>query len=220
LEKTKMTRRSERRAARRIADRTNETVADGTVIRVPLMMQDAALRDDLRRRHPPATDDATRTAAVVAATEFVVARDAAAADPLAMFKPGFRFGDVAGHVKAVEAYEAGVRELTDAWRAEDSVDVTKAGSAEAQVKPTGAWGLNIGLKAGDVCAFEGGIGRLVRKGDFLFCELDPAPQPRVPSSNPSTDSVGTMDAVTAWKIRSAAYNEMVADLTSAWKSKD
>jgi hypothetical protein len=209
----KMTRRSERRA-RRIADRTNDVVADGTVIRVPLMMMDAALRDDLHRRYPPATDDATSTAAVVAVTEFVMQRDAAAADVYHFNRPGFRFGDAAGHVRAQESYEAGVRELCDAWRAKDGVDVTKAGTAAAQIKPVGAWSKGIGMKAGDSCSFDGKKGVLVDAGDYLVCQTQPETAPRVPATNPSSADAqpGTRAHV------DAVWRQMCDELTNAWKS--
>jgi hypothetical protein len=48
----------------------------------------------------------------------------------------------------------------------------------------------------------------------------PAGTPRVPATNPSSvDAVPprTMSAADAQKIKDEAWNEMVSDLTSAWK---
>jgi hypothetical protein len=55
-----------------------------------------------------------------------------------------------------------------------------------------------------------------RRGNALFCQVEPMPSPRVPTVNPST--VRSMDSATAQKIRDAAYQEYVADITSAWKT--
>jgi hypothetical protein len=108
-----------------------------------------------------------------------------------------------------------IQEMTDAWRgpvrdADPLSQSTGASTrATASVPPTGAYcPAGFGAKPGDPCTFEGSpVGRLVERDGWLFCEFTPLGPTRGDS----------MSAADGEALKAAAYNEMVADLTSAWK---
>jgi hypothetical protein len=91
---------------------------------------------------------------------------------------------------------------------------------EAAQAPPGIWsvgGVPVGLTAaeeGDLCGTDGGRGRLVRRGDFLFCELAPMGSPRIPAVNPSTADAqpGTRAYV------DSVWRSYVDEISTAWKS--
>jgi hypothetical protein len=116
---------------------------------------------------------------------------------------------------AVLAREQGIRELNDAWRG-------KQDAAAAVVKPVGKWTKESGLRVGSPCSFDGQLGTIQEGADgLLYCETRALESPRVPATNPSSaDAVPPrfMDAATAQKIKDAAYNEMVTELTNQWKT--
>jgi hypothetical protein len=122
------------------------------------------------------------------------------------------------------------RELTTREIVADSMRPSPGtwwGDGENTQAPQGIWpvgGTPVHLtnaKENDQCCVDGGIGHLVNRDGVLFCELAPMAQPRVPSSNPSTDSVPrTMDAATAQRIKDEAWNAYVQDISNAWRPQE
>jgi hypothetical protein len=107
------------------------------------------------------------------------------------------------------AREQGIREMSDAWKPRDA--------AVPKVLPVGAWPDTVQTE-GASCSFDGQSGVWTRGADgFLYCKPKAMTSTRVPPTNPSTDA-RTMSAADAEAIKSAAWNEMVADLNSAWKA--
>jgi hypothetical protein len=240
-----MTRAAERRA-RRIADLdyTLEPVADGTVVRVPMMAMDHALVDDLNARYgKPATDAPTTrraerraarqagtvdVAAITLAkleTERVMARDAEIA--MSLHRPGFRCctDDASVDLSAGERARAErILQDSEAWRDTNYAEVPQAvreGAQKPVTLPFGAWRLGTQTEGASCSVGEGERGRWVREGNFLYCRPLPASTPRVPPTNPSTDSVPrTMDAATAQRIKDEAWSAYVQDLSNAWRPQE
>src|SRR5262249_49640555 len=127
-------------------------------------------------------------ASVIEATRCGLADDGS----MTMFRPGYRFAAdaAAGFEAKREAYEAGVKDLTDAWR-------TPADAAP----PVGS-GESRGQREGDVCTVrsggvgEGSPGHLRMVNGKLECVPD-----RADGASPPR----TMSAEDAQKIRDRAY---------------
>jgi hypothetical protein len=100
-------------------------------------------------------------------------------------------------------YEQGVREMCDAWRGD---------AAAVQNLPAGRYPLSAG--EGNPCTIDGAAGTLQRDGQYLVCRAKPAIGPTRADSMPSR----SMSAADAQRIKDEAYNEMVSDLTNAWKA--
>jgi hypothetical protein len=107
------------------------------------------------------------------------------------------------------AREQGIREMSDAWKPRDA--------AVPKVLPVGAWPDTIQTE-GASCSVDGASGVWTRGADgFLYCKRKAMTSTRVPPTNPSTDA-RTMSAADAEAIKREAWNEMVAELNSAWKA--
>jgi hypothetical protein len=116
-----------------------------------------------------------------------------------------------GVTNAEWARAEGIRQMCDAWRSQDA--------PAAQILPLGAVPKHIGtVKAGDACTLDGAPGVYVDGGDGnLYCRTRPMHSTR--SGTSSGDAVPRiMDAATAQKIKDAAYNEMVTDISNAWRT--
>jgi hypothetical protein len=218
---TTMTRRQMRRA-QRANDYAGNIVPDGAVLRVPLTLMDGFPRkpltfdmisdgDDTRdvasrreqRRIARQSDDAAAITAAKIATQQVIDRGEYSVDALDGHRPGFRYSDRSA---SDAAREARILQDSMAWRGD---------AAAVKNEPYGSWPLDVGLREGDVCAVDGGIGWLVRRGDFLVCELDSMNATRVPPTNPSSDSVTAADAEA---IKREAWEEMCRDQQNAWRT--
>jgi hypothetical protein len=127
---------------------------------------------------------------------------------------------VADAARGIDARDAAYAEmcndLVNAWRPKDGGDYRPA--VEGAQAPKGIWpvgGTPVHLtsaKEGDLCATDGGRGRLVNRGGFLFCELEPMPTTRA-------DAVPrTMTNDQAQAIKDQAYQEYCQYITSAWKT--
>jgi hypothetical protein len=93
--------------------------------------------------------------------------------------------------------------------------IEKEGSqAPKGIPPYGGFPLNIGMTEGDICSVDGGRGRLVRRGDYLFCELEATKAVTVPPTNRS--SIDAMSVAEGQAIKDAAWREMVDQVSNAW----
>jgi hypothetical protein len=102
------------------------------------------------------------------------------------------------------ARELNRREISDAWK-------TPAPALDAA--PSGKWPLSAGV--GSACDLNGERGVLVEDGSgVLVCQVNRHVGPTRSDAAPPR----FMDAATAQKIKDAAYNEMVSDLTNAWRT--
>jgi hypothetical protein len=99
------------------------------------------------------------------------------------------------------AYGESVHFITNQWRTQDAPAV--------QTLPAGRYPISAG--EGNPCTKDGRPGVLTREGDYLVCSTHQPGATRV-------DAVPrTMSVADAQKIKDAAWNEMVTDLTNAWK---
>jgi hypothetical protein len=126
------------------------------------------------------------------------ARDAARRfglnDSLALHRPGQRFcTDQAARDAVEEIYQDEKRKLQDAWRQPVADSETSVGSHEFR-----------GQQPGDQCTINGAPGHLNHRLECIPDRQDSAP-PR------------TMTADAAQRIRDAAYEESVRELTEAWR---
>jgi hypothetical protein len=154
------------------------------------------LRDGAVYRVPMHLRDSLLTPLQRAVAEDRIARDLGLSDALAAHKPGYRLGDSISERAKLSAYDAMVNDMSNAWRRDS--------------QPPGAYPLSVG--EGTVCTIDGRAGHLRKtdSGDWLEC---------VPDQESSEDAVPSrmMDAATSWRIRSAAFEDYVNDLTSAWR---
>jgi hypothetical protein len=129
-------------------------------------------------------------------------------DPYAMCRPGYRFSDRA---PSETAYQDMCRDLSDAWKPPEQRDAPLQG----------IWPLNgipadlTHMREGDPCTRDGAKGRLVRRGEYLYCETEPPQPTRADSLPPAPPRF--MDAAQAQAIRDAAYEEYCSYIRDAWK---
>jgi hypothetical protein len=108
------------------------------------------------------------------------------------------------------AYDDYVRDLTTAWMPKDADIVVSAVPKSLPFVPKGV----SNIRAGDPCSRDGADGTWEDGGDGnLYCMVQKMPVTRADSMPPRT-----MSAADAEKIKSAAWNEMVSELTNAWKT--
>jgi hypothetical protein len=112
-------------------------------------------------------------------------------DALGLHKPGQRFADAAARAHVEEVYQDEKRKLMEAWR-----------TPVADATPVAR-----GQKEGDVCTINGAPGHLRKVGNKFECVPDKR-EDAVPRS---------MTADAAQRIRDAAYEESVRELTEAWR---
>lgn len=161
---------------RRRRDDDDEVIRDGETLRVPLMLRDGELME-----LPIWQRDA-----------LLSMRYRMSDAEMAKHRPGYRFADKAGSRAKMDAYNASVREMCDAWRpmlARNHADNSPVINAPSTATP----------------------GHLDHR---LQCIPDRREDAAPPASPPRF-----MDADEAWRIRSRAYDAMVDEMTNAWRAK-
>jgi hypothetical protein len=106
------------------------------------------------------------------------------------------------------AYRQMCTDLQDAWKAPAAFD-----AAAVQDLPAGRYPLSAGI--GSICDLNGEQGTLQPDGaGYLVCKVTRHVGPTRADAVPPR----TMSAADGQALKSAAWNEMVADLSSAWRS--
>jgi hypothetical protein len=191
---------------RRVVRDDDDVVRDGERVRVPLMMRDGLPGRVFR------DEDGVKTEAADWQIDYVrdckVAHSVGLEDGEALHRPGARHcTDAAANDARVKAYFDAVEEMQNAWRApglprhEPRGNVTGYGAGAGEnAPPAGSYPLSAG--EGSRCTINGQDGVLRRTGDGPWLECVPVDEDR---DHSETDA------------RDAAWNQMVADMESAWK---
>jgi hypothetical protein len=193
----------------------NGILRDGRSIRVPLMM-----RDSSTAAAALSCEDARLATEAFVATQRALA-DGLVFDALAAHKPGFRYSD-----RSIQdaAYAESVERISNEWRTKDTYyaevpqSVREGAQAPKGILPLGSVPKHgTSAKLGEACYQEGATGTWENDGKGnLYCKLKPMARPTVPPTNPS--SADSISAADGQRLKDAAYEEYVRDITNAWRS--